>query len=188
MKVEMKYTIINSIIQKLLCGRNDIMNETYVECLVKKKTPVYMKFLKILTMMLAGCFILIGIVYLVGLLLGLIFGVAAYFIYLNADLEYEYLYVDKELTIDKVMAKSRRKRVATFDLNKIEIAAPIKSWHLDNYKNRTDKAVDYSSGEEKQPDGRFVFFYDGQKKIIFEPNEEMVKAMQFAAPRKVFKD
>ena len=86
------------------------------------------------------------------------------------------------------MAKSRRKRVATFDLNKMEIVAPIKSWHLENYKNRTDKAVDYSSGEEKQPDRRFVFFYDGQKKIIFEPNEEMIKAMQFAAPRKVYKD
>jgi hypothetical protein len=86
------------------------------------------------------------------------------------------------------MAKSRRKRVATFDLNKMEIVAPVKSWHLDNFKNRTDKTVDYSSGEEKQPDRRFLFFYDGKQKVIFEPNEEMIKAMQFAAPRKVFKD
>lgn len=164
------------------------MNETYVECLVKRKTPAYMKFLKILSIMLTVCFIVLGMVFLVGLLLAIIFGVAAYFIYLNADLEYEYLYVDKELTIDKVMAKSRRKRVATFDLNKMEIVAPIKSWHLDNYKNRTDKVFDYSSGEERQPDKRFLFFYDGQKKIIFEPNEEMVKAMQFSAPRKVYKD
>lgn len=164
------------------------MNETYVECLVKRKTPAYMKFLKILSIMLTVCFIVLGMVFLVGLLFAIIFGVAAYFIYLNADLEYEYLYVDKELTIDKVMAKSRRKRVATFDLNKMEIVAPIKSWHLDNYKNRTDKVFDYSSGEERQPDKRFLFFYDGQKKIIFEPNEEMVKAMQFSAPRKVYKD
>ena len=34
------------------------------------------------------------------LLIGVICGVAAYFITLNADLEYEYLYVDKELTVD----------------------------------------------------------------------------------------
>lgn len=170
------------------------MNETYVECLIQRKTPTYMKFLKILTIMLTVCFFFIGIVPLVGIVpivgifIGLLFGLAAYFVWLNADVEYEYLYVDKELTIDKVMAKSKRKRVATFDLNKMEIVAPIKSWHLDNYKNRTDKTVDYSSGEEKQPDRRFVFFYDGQKKVIFEPNEEMVKAMQFAAPRKVYKD
>ncbi len=164
------------------------MNETYVEWLVKKKTPSYMTFLKILTIMLAVCFIVVGFVIMPALLIGLVFGVAAYFIYMNADLEYEYLYVDKELTIDKVMAKSKRKRVASFELDKMEIVAPIKSWHLDNYKNRNDKLVDYSSGEEKQPDRRYVFYYEGKQKVIFEPNEEMIKAMQMVAPRKVFKD
>lgn len=164
------------------------MNETYVEWLVKKKTPPYMAFLKILTIMLAVCFILFGFIFFPAMLVGIVFGVIAYFVYLNADLEYEYLYVDKELTVDKVMAKSRRKRAATFDLDKMEIVAPIKSWHLDNYKNRTDKVTDYSSGVEDRPDKRYVFFYDGQRKIIFEPNEEMIKAMQFVAPRKVFKD
>lgn len=165
-----------------------IMNETYVEWLVKRKTPAYMTFLKILFTVLAVFFILIGLLLLPALLLGIACGVAAYFITLNADLEYEYLYVDKELTIDKIMARSRRKRVAVFSLDKMEIVAPVKSWHLDNYKNRSEKAVDYSSGEIKQPDKRFVFYYDGQKKIIFEPNEEMIKAMQLVAPRKVFKD
>ena len=164
------------------------MNETYVEWLVKKKTPSYMTFLKILTIMLAVCFIVVGFLIMPALLVGLVFGVAAYFIYMNADLEYEYLYVDKELTIDKVMAKSKRKRVASFELDKMEIVAPIKSWHLDNYKNRNDKLVDYSSGEEKKPDRRFVFYYEGKQKVIFEPNEEMIKAMQMVAPRKVFKD
>ena len=122
------------------------------------------------------------------MIIGILLGVAAYFVNLNADLEYEYLYVDKELAVDKVLAKSRRKRVAVFDVGKMEILAPIKSWHLDNYKNRQDKVVDYSSGEEKQPDGRYVFYYDGQKKVIFEPNEEMIKAITTVAPRKVFKD
>lgn len=164
------------------------MNETYVEWLVKRKTPAYMAFLKILFTVLAVFFILIGLLMLPALLIGVACGVAAYFITLNADLEYEYLYVDKELTVDKVMAKSRRKRVAVFSLDKMEIVAPVKSWHLDNYKNRSEKAVDYSSGEEKQPDKRYVFYYDGQKKIIFEPNEEMIRAMQTVAPRKVFKD
>lgn len=164
------------------------MNETYVELLVKRKTPAYMTLLKILFTMLAVFFVLVGFLLLPALLIGIICGVAAYFISLNADLEYEYLYVDRELTVDKVMAKSKRKRIAVFSLDKMEIVAPVKSWHLDNYKNRNDKTIDYSSGVEKQPDKRFVFYYDGQKKVIFEPNEEMIKAMQFVAPRKVFKD
>ena len=48
--------------------------------------------------------------------------------------------------------------------------------------------MDYSSGEEKQPDRRFAFFYDGKQRVLIEPNEEMIKAMQTVAPRKVFKD
>ena len=114
----------------------------------------------------------------------------AYFIKLNSEIEYEYLYLDKELSVDKIMAKSRRKRVATFDMGKLEIMAPLKSWHLDNYKNRMEKekATDYSSGQAKQPETRYVFFYDGKQQIIFEPSLEMVKAIQTAAPRKVFTD
>ena len=138
--------------------------------------------------MLTVCFVLLGFFLLPAMIIAVLLGVAGYFVYLNSDVEYEYLYVDKELTVDKVMAKSRRKRVATYDLGKIEILAPIKSWHLDNYKNRTDKTVDYSSGEEKQPDRRFAFFYDGKQRVLIEPNEEMIKAMQTVAPRKVFKD
>lgn len=164
------------------------MNETYVEWLVKRKTPAYMTLLKFLTIILAACFILLGLFFIPAMIIGIVFGVAAYFVNLNADLEYEYLYVDKELTVDKVMAKSRRKRVAVFDIGKMEILAPVKSWHLDNYKNRQDKTVDYSSGEEKQPDPRYVFYYDGQKKVIIEPNEELIKAITTVAPRKVFKD
>ncbi len=164
------------------------MNETYVEWLVKRKTPAYMTLLKILSIMLAVCFVLLGLILVPAMIIGVILCVVAYFVYQNADVEYEYLYVDKELTVDKVLAKSRRKRVAVFDIGKMEILAPIKSWHLDNYKNRTDKTVDYSSGEEKQPDSRYVFYYDGRQKVIIEPNEEMIKAITMVAPRKVFKD
>ena len=115
-------------------------------------------------------------------------GVAAYFVYLNADLEYEYLYLDKEITIDKVMAKSKRKKVAKYEVERMEILAPIKSWHMDGFKNRTVKTVDYSSGVENQPDLRYVMYYEGNLKVILEPSMEMVKAIKNIAPRKVFMD
>ena len=41
-----------------------IMNETYVEWLVKRKTPAYMAFLKILFTVLAVFFVLIGLLLL----------------------------------------------------------------------------------------------------------------------------
>lgn len=90
--------------------------------------------------------------------------------------------------MDKVMAKSKRKRVASYSLSRMEIVAPIRSYHLDNYKNRQVKVKDYSVGEELKPDLRYAIYYEGGEKILFNPSPEMVKAMKNAAPRKVFSD
>lgn len=163
--------------------------ETYVECMVKKKANGLMSALKVL---LIGITVITGLLGFMGLIVFLIIavvaGVGAYFVSLNANLEYEYLYVDKQLTVDKIMARTRRKKVETFDLERMEILAPIKSWHLDDYKNRQLKVVDYSSGVEQQPDIRYSMIYNGEKRVIFEPNTEMVAAIKSIAPRKVFTD
>lgn len=163
--------------------------ETYVECMVKKKANGLMSALKVL---LIGIAVITGLLGFMGLIVSLIIavvaGVGAYFVSLNANLEYEYLYVDKQLTVDKIMARTRRKKVETFDLERMGILAPIKSWHLDDYKNRQLKVVDYSSGVEQQPDIRYSMIYNGEKRVIFEPNAEMVAAIKSIAPRKVFTD
>ena len=163
--------------------------ETYVECMVKKKANGLMSALKVL---LIGIAVITGLLGFMGLIVFLIIavvaGVGAYFVSLNANLEYEYLYVDKQLTVDKIMARTRRKKVETFDLERMEILAPIKSWHLDDYKNRQLKVVDYSSGVEQQPDIRYSMIYNGEKRVIFEPNAEMVAAIKSIVPRKVFTD
>ena len=163
--------------------------ETYVECMVKKKANGLMSALKVL---LIGIAVITGLLGFMGLIvflsIAVVAGVGAYFVSLNANLEYEYLYVDKQLTVDKIMARTRRKKVETFDLERMEILAPIKSWHLDDYKNRQLKVVDYSSGVEQQPDIRYSMIYNGEKRVIFEPNAEMVAAIKSIAPRKVFTD
>ena len=90
--------------------------------------------------------------------------------------------------MDKVMAKSKRKRVGTYQVDRIEILAPIKSYHLDNFKNRNVKVTDYSIGEELKPDLRYALYYEGGEKLILSPSEELVKAVRNVAPRKVFMD
>lgn len=165
------------------------MSDAYVECLVKAKTSMAAKLLKILLIMVAVfLFLLLPFLGLIGFILLLVVAVGVYFVNLFTNLEYEYLYIDKELVVDKVMAKSRRKRVATYTLDHVEILAPFKSYHLDNYKNRTAKVKDYSIGEELKPDLRYVMFYEGGEKIILSPSPELIKLMKNAAPRKVFSD
>ena len=173
----------------LFCkGQDKEMSETYVECLVKAKQSMLAKFFKILLIMLTVVFGLAMFLIMPAVLLALACGAGAYFVNLFTDLEYEYLYLDKELTVDKVMAKSRRKRVATYSIDRMEVLAPIKSYHLDNYKNRSVKVKDYSIGEELQPDLRYCMYYEGGEKILLSPSEELVKAIKTVAPRKVFTD
>lgn len=165
------------------------MSETYVECLVKPEPPLLPRFLRIVLIMLAVVF---GFLTLMGITLALIVavlaGVGAYLAHMCAEVEYEYLYLDKEITVDKILAQTRRKKVASFEVERLEILAPLKSYRLDNYKNRTCKVVDYSIRKEEQPDRRYVMYYDGNHKIILSPSEEMVKAIKNVAPRKVFTD
>ena len=164
------------------------MNDAYVECLVKQKTSLKAKFFKVFLIVLAVvCFLAIPYIPPIFFLMLLAAG-GAYLVHLFTDLEYEYLYLDRELVVDKVMAKSRRKRVETYSLDRIEILAPIKSHHLDNYNNRSVKIKDYSIGEELQPDLRYAMYYEGGEKIILSPSPELVQIMKNVAPRKIFSD
>ena len=165
------------------------MSDTYVECLVKAKQSPAGKFFKVLLIVLTvifGLLTMIGFAY--AIIVAVITGFGAYLVNLYTDVEYEYLYLDKEITVDKVMAKTNRKRVGTYTLERMEILAPIKSYHLDNYKNRNVKVKDYSVGEELQPDLRYAMYYEGGEKILLNPSEEFVKAVRSVAPRKVFMD
>lgn len=165
------------------------MSDTYVECLVKAKQPVMAKFLQIVLIVLTVIFGLAMFLFgPIPLIIAVVCGVGAYFVNLLTDLEYEYLYLDREIVIDKIMAKSKRKRVATYPVDRIEILAPIKSYHLDGYKNRNVKVKDYSIGEELKPDLRYAAYYEGGEKLVLSPTEEFVKAIKNVAPRKVFTD
>ena len=166
------------------------MSESYIECLVKAKGSIVFKLLRVffyLLTALAAVSMLIG-TGVIGVLLALAMGAAGYYIGMLGEVEYEYLYMDKELTVDKIFAQTNRKRVAVYSMDKIEIMAPVTSYRLDNYKNRQTKLKDYSIGTEEKPDRRYVFYYEGAEKILISPSEEMVKVMKNMNPRKVFSD
>lgn len=166
------------------------MSESFVEWLVARKTPALQKFLRYFLIVLTVLIAIVAMLYasIVVFIIAIAVGVGAYFATVYTDVEFEYTYVDKEIMVDKIFHKARRKKFKTYELEKIEIMAPLKSYHLDNYKNRTCKEVDISSGIVGQPEIRYVFYYNGEEKVIFEPNAEMVKLCKNAAPRKVFTD
>lgn len=163
------------------------MGETYIEEMIARKSSIVPTVLKvILGAVCAGSVILgmmgAGLFYSVALLAGL----GIYFVFYLTGVEYEYLYVDKSLSVDKIVAKRTRKKVASYDLERMECFAPFGHEILKEYENRSLDTKDYSSGYSQNADKRYVLIYDGQKKIILEPSERMLEAIYMVSPRKVF--
>ncbi len=169
-----------------------VSDNSYVECLVSSKASPLMVVLKGITLALTIVFFISAFLLgfgLVGMILMIASGVAYYFVSLNASIEFEYQYCDREITVDKVLNKSRRKNIGKYDVGRIEAMAPSKSYHLDEYKNKTYKVLDFSAREkDPQPDPTYTIYYDGKEKIILEPTKEFVEAIKNVAPRKVFFD
>ena len=168
------------------------LENNYVECLVASKGSPLVKFFSYLSLVLAVIFFLSSILTVLGiagLILCVAAGVVYYFLSLNANIEFEYQYCEREITVDKILNKSKRKSVGKFEVDHIEALAPTNSHHLDEFKNKTLKTMDFSARDKsRQPDPTYTFIYDGKERIIFEPTAEFVAAVKSVAPRKVFTD
>ena len=86
------------------------MSDLYIELLVKKKKTSTDTLLKALMIGVTVIFVLGGILFNPIILIpAIVMGVVDYFKLPALDLEYEYLYVNGELDIDKIMSKQKRK-------------------------------------------------------------------------------
>ena len=147
------------------------MNDTYVELLVKKPE-------------LKTASALHGIMIGLGAVLFIIGLFTSFLITLSG---LEYLYLDKELSIDKIKNQSKRKKAASYNLTTLEVMAPRGSHRLDSYNNL--KVKDFSSEtEEGKAFELVVEGTQGRERIIIDTNEELIKAIRMAAPRNVFTD
>lgn len=164
------------------------MAELYTEWIVKRKTPVYAIPAKIGLIVLTGIPALLAITGIVWWMIipALIFGYITYRLFLNWDLEYEYVFVNGELDIDKIMGKAKRKRCLTIDMENIEVVAPEGSHLLDSYKNMKYKHMDFSSAIKENK--KYVIYGNHKNEstcIVFEPNEKMLDNMRSVSPRKI---
>ena len=118
------------------------------------------------------------------------FGVLSYVVYFRKmKVEYEYTYMDRELRIDRIYNESKRKSMVVLDLNKMEILAKENSYHLDNYKNRTVKEWDFSTGLEDSEDLQtYVLYYEGTDKYYLSMTEDYMQTIRRTMPHKVKAD
>ncbi|MGL5436644.1 MAG: DUF6106 family protein [Lachnospiraceae bacterium] len=163
------------------------MNETYAESLVKRKTPFYSNIIVgIMALITLYCIFLALTGGVLGVILMFLSGGATYLVHRNFNIEYEYLFVNAQLSIDKILGRSKRKKAWEGNMENFEIIAPSDHHTLKDYANQNRKKLDFSS----QIPGAITYtimYQAGAERlaVIIEPNEKIIKCFRQTAPRKV---
>lgn len=165
------------------------MNDGYEEILVKRQKTPKDTLLKACVIGVTAILIAAGIFLFnpILLVLGMAAGLLSYYLVLpNFDLEYEYLYVGGDIDIDKIMAKRKRKRVASYSKDNLEIMAPTGSDHLSSYVKGA-KVKDYTSADPAAKTWTLVYSLEkAPEAVCLELTSEIAQDMRRYAPRKVF--
>lgn len=103
------------------------------------------------------------------------------------NVEYEYIFTNNFADIDKIMSKSQRKRIISFDFQEIELCANVKDEaHNDVLKRDSSNIKVYNlTGDESNGGVYFVDFNnDGTRtRIFFQPTSKMMETVRRFNPR-----
>lgn len=166
--------------------RTIAMNDSYAEWLVKRKAPAYTYLIKGVLIFLCVIAVLIGLTVPFGIIILAIVGAITYYVFQRLSVEFEYLVVNDQLTIDRVMGKARRKKAWEGTMEEIQIVAPVDSYMIKDYEKQGMKTLDFSS---HMPHARVyaIIRQTGSttEKVLFEPNDKVLSVMRQKGPRKV---
>ena len=105
----------------------------------------------------------------------------------RTSVEYEYILTNNELDIDKILAKSNRKRLITINFGDIEICAPVTH---DSFKSTQNiaKTLDCTGTGSGQ-----IYFIDlatekGKTRVLIEPPVSYIENARRYNPSKIFVD
>lgn len=127
----------------------------------------------------------------IGMLLVAAVWYAVYLINNSRNIEYEYIVINNNLDIDKIMAKKRRTKLVELDIKDASIMACVDDEeNNDAYKN-IDKSVKVLDLGAKNPN-LYTYFIDyttdGKRQVVlFQPTSKMVEALWKFNPRAVKK-
>ncbi len=167
------------------------MSDMYIEILIPRIRSAASVLGQAALITLTGLAIVCGVVLHPLFLIAAVAFLVVDFIFLpRFNVEYEYLYVNGELTVDRIFSKSRRKRAGSYRIDQLELMAPLGSSRLEGLSRGTGiRTLDYSS---HRPEAQVYVMYltgSGQKeRVLLEPNEKMLKELRLKMQGKVFMD
>ena len=107
------------------------------------------------------------------------------FLFKRMNLEFEYVYFNGDIDIDKIMNMQSRKRVFSSNIKEMEVIAWSGSVELQQYQRY--KVLDFSTQDPDDKVYEMVTKFKGETvRVLFNPNEKILNEMKNMAPRKVF--
>lgn len=164
------------------------MNDEFIEYMVKKPLSKKENFKRIM------CFVFLAlIVSTLPFLRSITVGIAALWLFITikfifpaTEIEYEYLYCDRVLTVDKILGRKKRKTIGEYAMDKIDLVAPVESSRLSEFNKKVEKTYFYDSGVESENHKPYAIIFGVKEKLVLDLSPEFVKIMQKDGPRKVF--
>lgn len=163
------------------------MNNDYIEYMIKRRSTPAGWAARIGSILLVVVSVLLySVLNFIAFAISVVAAYLVRYVFQSTNVEFEYIYFAGECQFDKIMSKSKRKGCAKLELDKVEIIAPEGDDSLKALENKEYRLKKFVSGE---PDTKkYVAFQRndaGLTKFVFEPNKELLKAMQAYSPRKV---
>ena len=163
-----------------------------VEQIIKVKAPtislVY-KFVAIIACVLAATTIPTTYVFGLGLLIVFIVVTVLLFKYYNA--EYEYVMLNGELIVEKIMSQSMRRRCGEYNIGRATLITNPGSQDALRMEYKQLRTDNYSSNDESVKDDIIIIYAlnnnNEMVRIIMQPNERMLEAIKEAAPKDAYK-
>lgn len=161
------------------------MNDYYVEVLIRRNVEHEKKKRKVIAfvvmiLMLIGWLVTRFLVFFAGFALSFL---GYYFLVRKFSIEFEYFYMDGELTISKIVNKSRRKKILELSEGEIKLIAPVNSAEIESFNNLEKK--DYTANEATDITYAVVYMDKVLKRVDIQMNDELYKEFKRNMPYKI---
>jgi hypothetical protein len=167
------------------------MKDTYAEYLVKHKNGVKETLIQLLIVFAAAFVSFISVTFLAAfvgglsavVVVGVIYG--AYYLVTSLFLEYECIFTNGDLDVDKIICQRKRQRLATVKCENIEV---FKRYVPEEHRNKEYQTRIVAVEDEKRSENYCIVANvkgKGKTLVVFTPNDKIIEAIKKFAPKHV---
>lgn len=164
--------------------------DVFIEQLVQKKSGPRDYLLIVGAVLIGALVIFLSILFLLPLVIFVLAAVCygVYVLIISRNVEFEYSVTNGDITIDKIIAKRKRKRIISVDAHAVE---EMGKYDPEKLRSKNFDARIFSSETKNGTDAWYLCAHHSERGnvlVIFSPNEKVLNSIRPFLQRQVAKD